>query len=147
MRQELQFKAIYTIAFLLTLTLLAAAIQIWQDYDLIRIVVTSGFLLLTIFALAQRYYVSGAAFLTIAILFAPFLNIIKLPADVWELVDLLAIIPIILFTWRVINPHSKGVRFEQYVLTLFPSGEYEIKDTSRFCVQKSQNRAGFCCRV
>lgn len=121
------------------LFLVVGALHIYTDYGVIRLGILFGFMGLAILAFTQHYPRWGLLMLALGVVFNPF-SYLNLNRDLWELLDLLALAPVILFGFRATNSYDKGVRFEQYVSTLFPASDYEIENRTRDISKFSKRR-------
>jgi len=118
--------------------LLVAALGITNNFDLLKLVITTGFVLLAALSFLMNYRDLGIAELLLAILFNPFVPI-TLPRHIWVTVDIITFAGIIYYTYWTTNPYWKGTRFEQYVSTLFPEPNFVVVDRTRD-VSKFLNR-------
>lgn len=67
----------------------------------------------------------------IAIVFNPFYRFLHLTKDVWRWVDIFVIAAFSIFLWRYNDFYKKGLQFERYVSSLFPSNIWVIADRTK----------------
>lgn len=127
-----------SIAIVTGAVLLVAALGITNNFDLLKFVITTGFVLLAALSFLMNYRDLGIAGLLLATLFNPFIPII-LPRHIWVIIDIVTFAGIIYYTYWTTNPYWKGTRFEQYVSTLFPEPDFIVQDRTRD-VSKFLNR-------
>ena len=77
--------------------LLVAALGITNNFDLLKLVITTGFVLLAALSFLMNYRDLGIAELLLAILFNPFVPI-TLPRHIWVTVDIITFAGIIYYT-------------------------------------------------
>ncbi|HEY4499084.1 MAG TPA: DUF6804 family protein [Candidatus Paceibacterota bacterium] len=120
------------------LFLLIAALGISTNFQVLKLIITTGFIVLAILSLLMNYRDLGIAGLLLAVLFNPFIPIV-LPRHIWVVIDIVTLAGIVYYTYWTTNPYWKGTRFEQYVSTLFPEPDFVIQDRTRD-VSKFLNR-------
>jgi hypothetical protein len=121
---------IRSIATLTGVVLLIAALGIWTNYGVLREVIAADFILLALLSFALGYRDLGMTGVFLAILFNPFIPFV-LTRNVWVILDIVAFVGIIYYTFWTTDPHWKGTRFEQYVSTLFPEPDFVVVDRTR----------------
>ena len=120
------------------LFLLIAALGISTNFQVLKLIITTGFIVLAILSLLMNYRDLGIAGFLLAVLFNPFIPIV-LPRHIWVVIDIVTLAGIVYYTYWTTNPYWKGTRFEQYVSTLFPEPDFVIQDRTRD-VSKFLNR-------
>lgn len=107
-----------------------AATGISNDFLLLRhgimillCVLAINFVMLNFRQLALASFVA-------ALVFNPYLYP-HFPRQIWVILDIAALVGVIYAAYWATNPYKKGVRFEQYVVSLFPESEFALHDRTR----------------
>lgn len=71
------------------------------------------------------------AFAAIAAAFNPFYHFLYLTKDAWRILDIFVVAAFSIFFWRYYGFYNKGLQFEKYVSSLFPSNIWVIADRTK----------------
>ena len=117
---------------------LVAAFGLSNHYDLLRVGISTGFVVLATLSFLMGYRWPGIAGVALALIFNPVVPL-TLPRHIWVIIDLISLAGMVYFTYWATNPYKKGIRFEDYVAGLFPEPGFVIQNRSRD-VSKFMNR-------
>lgn len=110
--------------------LAVAALGIYTNFYVLKLGIMAGFFVLALLSFLMGYRLLAIAGILLAFIFNPFLPL-HLPRHIWVIIDILALAGVVYFTYWSTNSFKKGIRFEQYVATLFPKSDFVIHDRTR----------------
>ena len=101
------------------------------DFDFLRWTVFLSCLVLI--HTTYRSKVTGwmIVFIVISIIFNPFYQFLHFEKEIWRGIDIFVIIGFSIFLQRYYSRYAKGLQFERYISTLFPSNIWVITDRTK----------------
>lgn len=111
--------------------LLVAALGLTSAYNALRFGITGLFIVLAILAFDQKYTHWSVGLVAGAVLFNPVVPIHLFDRGLWVFIDMIALAVVSYFAYWSTNPYQKGIRFEEYVSSLFPEPKFTIQDRTR----------------
>lgn len=99
------------------------------NYQLLNFSIMFCFLVLAFLAFIMGYWRIGIGVLLVASVFSPIAPF-HFPRNIWVIIDLISLALLVYFTYWSTNPHQKGIRFEKFILTLFPEQDFIVEDST-----------------
>ncbi len=138
MTPRLQMQLLQVTSLVTAGVLVLAALGIFKSYAALNVSLAVGILLISLVALSLNHYAHTVIGIVLALVYA-FHETLGFPMNLWVVIDIVVAALLLYFAHWATNPYLKGMRFEEYVSTLFPEPDFIIIDRTRD-VSKFLNR-------